>query len=584
MRTLLILTAVAVALGGYIVCVDRARPGTDQARTDRHRLFPGLSRAAVTEARLQGKGGPALVFVRAGTSWRSVDPDQPADGAALDELLTELEVAEIDRGADVTLAAAGLNPPAFSVELQAGPQRFHLRGGRGDPIGRGVYVQRVGDADVLVAPRRLLELAGRDASVFRDRRLVPDAALTDAVSLTWVAPEGDASIRLEAGRWRNGQHQWVSRARVVETLRRLLALKADRFVAVAPDAGTTGGRNLEVALSNGTTWSLRGLGVACSDPALVAVERTRGGSGTPAPAGAKAGGAGEALCLPQAAWDAFWTALPGAAHQDGKVITAAAGEITSFEIAEGDRRLALRRETPSSPWLFVAPAVAYQPDRQDVDAWLTELGAMGLGAVASARSAGSPPRRLTVTSLFTEELALAVNARSASGVTVSRAGETTSLVGPARLLELTTPEPLRFRSRQLLSFARYDAQRVRVTGARTEEAVKAPSEDWRLVQPAGAALDQAALDELLGAATNLRALRFLTAQGGRPFRPTHTLEVSESDERGARAVTHRIAVAAPSSNGECLARIGSEADAEFLIAADTCADLRRSLLMKKAPP
>jgi hypothetical protein len=563
---LLILTAVAVALGGYIFFVERHQSSTDQARSDRARLFPALSRAAITQIQLQRPGAPAAVFTRDGSGWKLSPGDAPADTAALEELLTEIDLGEVDRAADVSAQAAGLDKPVVSIELGAGLQRFRLRAGHTDPGGRGVYALRDDNPAVVVAPRRVMDLAVRDTGAFRDRRVIPAPLVAEAISIKWTDGARTSSVRHGEGRWQNQRQEWVARQRVVEVLRRLADLKADRFIP-APASAMAPDHSLDVALGAGQTFSLRARGPGCAESDQLALQRTT--------AGGPGSSTGEWLCVPKAPWQALWALLAAVAQRDLRMVAAPGNEITQIEIADSARRLVLRREVAFAAWTIVAPPVPYAADGDAIEQWLSDLGSLTLTPDSTtAGAARGPSRRLVVrTQIAQVPETVEIDVGRGPRVAVRRPGESAAapLLAPARLLLLTDPDPLRFRSRAVLSFARYDTQRVQITGARPEEAVKDARESWQLTKPTTRTLDQDALDRKLAAITNLRAIQFIAPGTGPAFHSTQAIEVTESGGR-----THRVEIAATGDSG-CRARINDGAQTVFVLAPDVCADLTRPL-------
>ena len=186
MRKVAVLAAVAAVLGGYLLFGDR-RPGGGGSG-GHARLIDAFDRAAVWRLTIRRAGAPPFSLIRQPPgkepAWRESPGGEPADEAAVDDLLNALDLAETSRTAEVGAAAAGLAPPRVALELDAprGPLTIEL--GRLDAAGQGVFARAGGATAIRVAPRRLAELADREPWAFRDRRLVPLSA--DAITaLSW---------------------------------------------------------------------------------------------------------------------------------------------------------------------------------------------------------------------------------------------------------------------------------------------------------------------------------------------------------------------------------------------------------------
>jgi hypothetical protein len=149
-RTLVLFTALAAVVLGWVL-LDGRRPAPDRAAE--LRVAPGVRRDAISFVEVHGRYG-VLRFTRAGDGFP----------AGLDDLLSALEFGSVLRRVgpidDKTRAALGLASP----RLELATDGLTLEFGEDAPGGRGVYVQR--GAEVLVAERRLYELADRPAAAF----------------------------------------------------------------------------------------------------------------------------------------------------------------------------------------------------------------------------------------------------------------------------------------------------------------------------------------------------------------------------------------------------------------------------------
>jgi hypothetical protein len=245
MRVLGVLGAVAALLAAYLLFFDhdpRDRAGHALARVEPS----SVGRVAIARA---GEAPFALVRAADG-GWRIQPGDGAADPAAVEDLVNALALADSDRTADLSGAAAGLAPPRVSLSIDDAHGATELRLGRGDASGSGVFVQVGAGGPVHVGPRRLLELADRPASAFVDRRptappvrdaaadrprspTVLDFAHFDVRELTGTI--NGASIFLKTP---DGEH-WTGGGKLNEAaLQRLISalgnLRAETFLARPP--------------------------------------------------------------------------------------------------------------------------------------------------------------------------------------------------------------------------------------------------------------------------------------------------------------------------------------------------------------
>lgn len=119
-RNLVILTAIVLALGAYIVLFERHRPSSEEAREAADRVLPDFDRDRVV-ALLIERGGSRLRLEKADGSWRIAEPiDFPADSSTLSSTLGSLANLDAERRlplSEVSLADYGLAPPAATVVL-----------------------------------------------------------------------------------------------------------------------------------------------------------------------------------------------------------------------------------------------------------------------------------------------------------------------------------------------------------------------------------------------------------------------------------------------------------------------------------
>ena len=522
-RGLIALALVAAALGAVLVfeARDRYAGGGEQVSAPA-RLLPPFDRKQVRSITIRRRKEGAFTLRHAPSpgasapapAWRVEIPGVPAaDDVAIDELLSALDLAESDRIANVSAEAAGLQPAAATIDVETPAGVLDLRLGRVDAAGRGVYA-RAGDQPIRVVGRHLLELVDRDASAFRDRRLFPvdPAAVT---SIVWRDAHDTGALQIVDGRWQNGRKEWVDEGRVTEALRRLFSLQIERFESVGVGAAAP---TRMLTMMTGAN--------------IIALE---GG-----PDGVFTRGS-ERVRVPSDAFEAAWRALVAAEARDMRLIAMPADTVKSVDLSDGTRRVSLRRV--NGAWTFAEPKVLYEADTRVVDDWLTRLASI----TTPTRAAGPHTRRLVVDGRFRQEVAVS---------------------SPPDVYELLAPDPLRFRERALLSFARFDVRRLERTVGKEEQVVT--SDDggtWHA--KSGARADAANIARIIGALSDLRPEAFL--DDAPPVQPKVRLDL-DVQQPGDRSPTRHIVRIQPG----CVARL--DADATFTIERAACDALGLSLL------
>jgi hypothetical protein len=530
-RGLIALAVVAAALGAILFVDLRHRPsdGDGERATTRERLLPPFDRKAVGRITIRRHGAGPFTLSRTAApgapapapAWSVDAPEKKAaDDTAVQDLIAAADLAESDRVANIAPQAAGLEPPAVEIDIEAASGVLAAQLGRPDPAGRGVYARAGARGPIRVVGRRLLELADREAAAFRDRRLFP-VDPTAVTSIAWLDAHGAGELIAIDGRWQNSRKEWVEEGRVFEALRRLFALRIDRFDVASP--GSTGAPR-RLTMSAGST--------------QLALELRASGAIT---RGA------ETIAVPEDALEAALRALNAAEARDTRLIATPPDTVTSVDLSDDRARISLRRV--DGAWTFAAPKVTYPADTRAIDEWLARLGAVR----TATRAEGPHARHLAVAGRFRQEITVA---------------------SPPDVYTLLAPDPLRFRERTLLSFARFDARRLqRQTGKAAEILTSDDGTVWRTAS--GADVDAANAARVAGVLSDLRAEEFVPAPpaGEAPVR----VEIDVQQPGDAHARRHAVHVW-PQNDGGCVARLDGEAT--FRPERATCDALRLDLLKK----
>jgi len=521
--------AVVAALLGAVLFIDlRHRSGGGERPGARERLLPPFDRNAVRRITIRRQGGerfslqhtPSPAAPAPAPGWQIEIPGAPAaDDATIADLLSALDLAESDRVANISPETAGLQPPAVEIDVEAPAGVLSAQLGHADATGQGVYARAGTRGPIRVIGRRLLEVADRDRSAFRDRRLFPvDPAAVTAIG--WTDARGAGAINLVDGRWQNERKEWVDDGRVLEALRRLFALRIDRF---EPGRLAPSGAPRQLSLTAGPTR----IALEIGEPGDI----MRGNEHVRVPADAF-----------EAAARALWTA----AARDTRLVAMPPDTVTRIDLFDDRRRVGLRRV--DGAWTFTTPKVAYPADTHVVDEWLARLGAVRV----ATRPDGPRPRHLIVEGRFREAIEVAA---------------------PPDVYALLAPDPLRFRERTLLSFARFDVRRLqRQVGKAIEQLTTEDGTVWRT---GSGEVDTANAARVAAALSDLRAEEFLAAPPA--GEPALLLEIDVQQPGEAKATRHVVRLW-PENDGGCAAHLDGEAT--FKPERPTCDALRLNLLKK----
>lgn len=207
-RTTLALLLLALALGLYILGVDRGRDDSGQ-RADKARRAVAFLPAQVTHLELQG-GAVRISATRTPGGWRMTAPIQAeADETRVDGLLERL--AELPRSQLLTEAQIrrrgltdadyGLDAPRWTIRLGTRERERVLLIGRDAPSGDALYVRLDGAREVVVAPTNLLAELPVSVDDYRNRHLAPGTP-GDIARFSLRSRAGYVEVlRKETGEW-----------------------------------------------------------------------------------------------------------------------------------------------------------------------------------------------------------------------------------------------------------------------------------------------------------------------------------------------------------------------------------------------
>lgn len=534
-RAVIALAIVAAAMAAYLAFGGRGHRDGERAAA-RTRVMPPFDRATVRRIEIRRSAAENVILLHS-PSPRSPAPapgwhlqlagDPAADDAAVEDLLAALDLAESDRTADLTAEAAGLERPVAEISIETPGGTHELQLGNVDATGRSVYARLRPDGPIRAIGVRVRELADRDAADFRDRRLFPvEAAAVTAIA--WRDPAGPGELRAVEGRWQNGRGEWVANERVAESLRRLNALRIERFVA-GPAGKSDGHRTLTITASSATITAS-----SAKLPLDVVAE------------GALVRG-DERVYVPADAFEAAWRSLTAAAVRDDRLLALAPDTVTRVDLQDDHGRVGLARV--GGAWTFTTPKVPYAADTKVVDEWLARLGTIR----TATRSGGPNTRHLIAEGRFRQQV---------------------DVSGPPDVYALLAPDPLRFRDRSVLSFARFDVRRLqRLAGKNTQQVTTTDGGgSWQA--PAGEGADAANVAQVVGALSELRAEEFVaSAPSGEP---AVRLQIDLQLPGERQPLGHTVQIF--SAKQGCTARL--DTDTTFTLERAACDALRLPLLAK----
>ena len=415
------------------------------------------------------------------------------------------DLAESDRIADVSADAAGLQPARGRSRHRDGRRRALGAAGTAGRGGAGrLRARRRARADPRGRPPLARARGSRAGGVPRPPSVPggPDGGDVDRLARRGRRA---ASCAPSTGAGRTGARNGSTNGRVVESLRRLLALRIDRFDVPTPAArGHRANADDDRPARRGSRSSWRpatrparsrAAASTCSVPADAleaatrAAERRRGARHAPGRDGARHGHAHRSLRRPRA------------------------------------RRLAARRTAPGRSRRRRSP---YTADTRVVDEWLARLGAIRTATRADGRPRASPDPRGPL---------------SRRRSTCRRRPTSTRCSRPIRSASA---------SARVLSFARFDVRRLQRQAGKTHRSSSPPTTAtvWRA--PSGGDVDAANAARVVGALSDLRAEEFVAAPPA--GEPQTRLEIDVQPPGETHAARHVVQLW-PLNDGGCVARL-----------------------------
>jgi hypothetical protein len=234
--TPIVLVVLAGGTAAYAYFVDRGAISDADRAARRADVFPSFRVEEVTRIELE-HGGESLVLARgadAGVNgaavWTMTSPrHEQADGAEVDALLRELELATRVRDVDAA-EAAGLDATRVRGKVKVGPLEYRFEVGADAPRPDGAAYMRLDGERTFVVGRSLKVQLLRTADAYRDRTLDPYGS-SEVARVDVGSPAGAFAIERHGTTFRvTGAGLRASRAATERLFGALADARAERFV------------------------------------------------------------------------------------------------------------------------------------------------------------------------------------------------------------------------------------------------------------------------------------------------------------------------------------------------------------------
>ena len=209
-KTTLFLLLGAIALGAAVYYFDwrRSQKESEKPPADAAKLAFSIQPQDITSLVIKHPGNPAestLQFEKRDGVWQITQPietraDQASLGGIIDGL-SSARIAQTEPGTPDRLNVFGLDPPAISLEFQAGSGAKHtVAFGKKDFIGVSVYSIVDSGKDVALLPESLLISSDKSLQDLRDRDVL-HAASDKVLSFDLKNPSGQLAAKKVKDEW-----------------------------------------------------------------------------------------------------------------------------------------------------------------------------------------------------------------------------------------------------------------------------------------------------------------------------------------------------------------------------------------------
>ncbi len=232
---LVVLAVLVVALGAWILLVERHMPTTDQAKQRADKVFPDFDRDAVTGLEIHNAHGDFTLEKRDGDWYLTAPIETRADDTSVGSLLTALGNLKVNRSLgrdEVDPTAYGLDEPEIRVTL-TGKDGGHweLAVGSKTALGSDRAVSR-GDGNVLITTGWFVTDLDRGLDDWRSRDVVD--LFADQVADLKILKKGKDRIEVvrDGGLWKllEPLEDLADRTHVEDLIADLNALRVKTFL------------------------------------------------------------------------------------------------------------------------------------------------------------------------------------------------------------------------------------------------------------------------------------------------------------------------------------------------------------------
>lgn len=538
-----LLLAAVIAVGLYLLLIDRRAPSTDDR--ERHAATLLVFNPEQIQRLAIATDGLTVECERQRSGWFIVNPIHArADPAQVDRFIFGLEalplvetVTEAQmRSHGQTLADYRLDRPRVRITIEErGRPRIELRVGTNAPVGGTLYVQRNASPAVMVTSTNLLTSLPTSLQSFRDRRfLYRDLRQVQRIDLQWS--EGYVQLARRQGAWMMQQPVAApaDAGKVEQLVTALAGLAIVDFVADAqPDPLAYRLSVDDAAAQAALWWEGDEIGL-----------RMFFGKETPATNGiiyARRGDGDSVYTVSRSILD-NWPPKP-MDLRDRRVLRIDPQDVIALRIRQGETRTTLERRRGDA-WGITEPArspadtefvnrlianIAGLTAVRFIEPAQTNLALFGLQppvveieidsvppAVSVAQGSVAAPAEPVKTRLWIgrfDETGANVYGMLASdrlGFTFPAASLRTADAGVDWLV--VPVNWLRYRERLVLNI---DPDRVRrmtriAAGAPETAAERSSEKGWKAVAPGDGAVDEKALSDILAALSSLKAVRIVS--------------------------------------------------------------------------
>jgi hypothetical protein len=546
-QTTAVLALLLALLGGfYYVYEVRWGPAREEAAARKGRVFSAETKD-VTAVEIK-RPDDTVRLQREGEEWQLLQPvNARGSRTAVDELLANVLTAKIDREIDPnpkSPADFGLDKPGADLTLTLKDGKtLGLQLGAKNPTGVWVYARERDKPAVFVLGESVLRDATKPAADFRDRTILAfDQKNVSGFEL--VLPDETIVVEGEPRAWRITRPVALraDNDTVREFLDRLTGQKVREFVAEAPASRAPYGleRPVRITVHTGRDKDRvsRTLLLGKVDAAKKGVYAMRAGESS-------------VLLVPEEVWNQVPKNV--AVLRNKALVEIDRDKLTRVEIDGPRGAVAVARE--NDQWKIVSPEIL-PTDQVEVGALLAKLNDLkaqaflGEDAAAVARYLPKPAVRVSLTEKdgATTTVLLAPSPEKRGGTPSAYAAVAGK--GPVTLVEASALTDLGrsatdLRDRRLLaSLEPRDVKRVRVqAGGQAMVLERKSDSEWRVLEPAKGAANNAKVDDLLYTLRRLRWKEQVAPDGQEPARyglDTPSLEVALFKADGGEIATVQV--------------------------------------------